>query len=112
SAIDGLAFAFYTGGSYPAEYQGALFIADYSRNCIWAMLKDANGGPAPGLIRTFVPGARSPVDVKFGPDGDLYYADFGGGTIRRIRYVGNTGGTLPTPWAPQNIGNEGVTGSA
>jgi len=112
SSVAGLAFAFYTGGSYPAEYNGALFIADYSRNCIWAMLKDASGLPAPGLIRTFVAGARSPVDLKIGPDGDIYYADFGGGTIRRIRFVGNTGGTLPSPWVSQNIGNVGVTGSA
>ena len=28
---------FYTGGSYPAAYNGALFFADHSRNCIWAM---------------------------------------------------------------------------
>ena len=112
SSIAGLAFAFNTGGSFPAEYNGALFIADYSRNCIWAMLKDANGRPAPGLIRTFYAGARSPVDLKFGPDGDLYYADFGGGTIRRIHYTGTTSGTLPSPWTSQNIGNTAITGSA
>ncbi len=35
SSITGLAF--YTGGNYPAEYNGALFFADYSRNCIWVM---------------------------------------------------------------------------
>ena len=36
SAIAGLAF--YGGGAYPAQYQGALFFADYTRDCIWAML--------------------------------------------------------------------------
>ena len=112
SSIAGLAFAFYTGGTYPSEYNGALFFADYSRNCIWAMLKDANGLPAPGLIRTFVAGARSPVDLKIGPDGDLFYVDFAGGTVRRIHYNGNMGGTLPSPWLHQGIGSVGVTGSA
>ena len=34
----GLAFEFAPQAtSYPAEYQGALFFADYSRDCIWAM---------------------------------------------------------------------------
>ena len=33
SSIAGIAF--YGTGSYPALYDGALFFADYSRNCIW-----------------------------------------------------------------------------
>ena len=36
----GLAFAWYASGPYPAAYEGALFFADYSRNCIWVMKKD------------------------------------------------------------------------
>ena len=35
----------------PAEYDGALFFADYSRDCIWVMPKGADGNPAPGQIR-------------------------------------------------------------
>ena len=27
------------GGAYPAEYDGALFFADYARNCIWVMTR-------------------------------------------------------------------------
>jgi glucose/arabinose dehydrogenase len=88
SAIAGLAFAFYQGGSYPASYSGALFFADYSRDCIWAMRKDASGLPAPGLLETFVAGASNPVDLQVGPGGDLFYADLDGGTIRRIQYLG------------------------
>ena len=34
-------------GGYPSEYDGALFFADYSRNCIWAMLPGADGVPDP-----------------------------------------------------------------
>src|SRR6185312_9760559 len=33
SAIAGLAF--YPGGSYPSSFDGGLFFADYSRDCIW-----------------------------------------------------------------------------
>jgi glucose/arabinose dehydrogenase len=89
SSTAGLQFEFASGGNYPAEYQDALFFADYSRDCIWAMPKGTNGHPAPGLVRTFVAGAANPVNLETGPGGDLFYVDFDGGTIRRIRYVAN-----------------------
>ncbi len=83
-AISGLAF--YDSGSYPANYQGALFFSDYLRNHIWVMFKGANGLPDPANRATFLLGAASPVDLKTGPGGDLFYADLNGGTIRRIQY--------------------------
>jgi glucose/arabinose dehydrogenase/PKD repeat protein len=87
SSVAGLEFEFSaTQNSYPAEYDDALFFADYSRDCIWAMLKGADGRPAPGQIRTFVAGAANPVHLETGPGGDLFYVDFDGGTIRRIQY--------------------------
>lgn len=88
SSIAGLAFEFYSGGPYPAEYDGALFFADYSRDCIWYMPKDkdvADGLPLQSQVKTFLPGAANPVDLEvFG--GELFYVDFDGGTIRRIQY--------------------------
>ena len=88
SSIAGLDFQFAApDSSYPAEYDGALFFADYSRDCIWVMPKGADGQPAPGQVRTFVAGAANPVNLEIGPDGNLYYADFDGGTIRRIGYA-------------------------
>jgi glucose/arabinose dehydrogenase/PKD repeat protein len=87
SSIAGLQFEFSSAAnSYPAAYDGALFFADYSRKCIWAMLKGADGHPAPGQIRTFVAGAAGPVSLETGPGGDLFYVDFDTGTIRRIQY--------------------------
>jgi glucose/arabinose dehydrogenase len=86
SSTAGLDFQFSNGNSYPAEYQDALFFADYSRDCIWVMPKGTNGLPAPGQVKTFVAGAANPVNLEIGPGGDLYYVDFDGGTIRRIRY--------------------------
>ncbi|MGH8881700.1 MAG: PQQ-dependent sugar dehydrogenase, partial [Stackebrandtia sp.] len=37
SSVTGLAFHPQTGGTYPTQFRGALFFADYSRQCIWAM---------------------------------------------------------------------------
>ena len=89
SSTAGLEFEFADpGSSYPADYDGSLFFADYSRDCIWVMLKGADGKPAPGQIRTFVSEAANPVNVENGPEGDLFYVDFDGGTIRRISYAG------------------------
>jgi glucose/arabinose dehydrogenase/PKD repeat protein len=84
SAITGLAF--YTGNTFPGNYEDALFFADYSRDCIWVMHAGANGLPDVGTLATFVSGAANPVDVQIGPDGALYYPDFIGGTIRRIQH--------------------------
>jgi glucose/arabinose dehydrogenase len=86
SSISGLAF--YNGGNYPVAYANALFFADYSRNCIWAMLKGTNGLPDPASIVTFDAGAGGPVHLEIGPNGDLFYCDFNSGTVQRIRYVG------------------------
>jgi glucose/arabinose dehydrogenase len=88
SSAAGIAFAPVNGGSYPDEYDGALFFADYSRDCIWAMLPSAPGGlPDPARIRTFAAGAANPVALQIGPGGDLFYPDFDGGTIRRVTFT-------------------------
>src|SRR4029434_1369049 len=50
SSVAGLEVQFAaTQSPYPTEYDGALFFADYSRDCIWVMRKGADGNPAPGL---------------------------------------------------------------
>ena len=87
SSIAGLSFAFYGGGPYPAEYDGALFFSDYTRRCIWAMERGGTTRPSPSNIKGFVGGAANPVELQIGPDGNLYYVDIGGGTIRRIKYT-------------------------
>ena len=86
SSMAGLSFQFANGNNYPADYDGALFFADYSRDCIWVMFAGGNGLPNPGNIKPFVEAAANPVDLEMGPDGNLYYVDFDGGTIRRIEY--------------------------
>jgi glucose/arabinose dehydrogenase/PKD repeat protein len=86
--------AFYQGGAYPSRYNGALFFADYSRNCIWAMLKGTNGLPNPNQRERLVTSASGPVDLRIGPGGDLFYADLLGGKIHRIVYT--SGDQAPT----------------
>jgi PKD repeat protein len=85
SAISGLAFYPTASAPYPAAYRGALFFADYARQCIWAMQTGTNGLPSASKIVTFAAGAARPVDLAVGPDGMLYYVDLGG-TVRRFRY--------------------------
>ncbi len=80
------AISFYNGDSYPAQYKGALFFGDHSRNCIWAMMPGANGLPDPSNIQLIAGGAGNPVDIEAGPNGDLFYVDFDGGAIHRITY--------------------------
>ena len=116
SSAAGIAFG-PSNGSYPSEYQGALFFADYSRDCIWAMLPGADGVPDPATIRTFADGAANPVQLQIGPGGDLFYADFDGGTIRRVRFTpanqpptARATGTPTTGAAPLTVQFDG-TGS-
>ncbi|HZB71861.1 MAG TPA: PQQ-dependent sugar dehydrogenase [Acidimicrobiales bacterium] len=85
-AISGLTF--YTGGSYPARYNGALFYADYTKNAISVLLPGTNGLPDPTQVETFASGIGGPVDLRTGPGGDLFYVDVFDGSLRRI-YVGS-----------------------
>ena len=46
------------GSTYPAEYDGALFFADYSRDCIWVMERAAAGCPDPARVKVVPQPAR------------------------------------------------------
>jgi len=85
-AISGLAF--YGGDAYPGRYRGALFLTDYVRRCLWAMLPDERGRPDPERLELVRRDLDAPVDLAAGPGGDLFYLDFTGGTLRRILYDG------------------------
>ena len=84
SSVSGLAFE--TNSNYPAAYDGALFFADSSRGCIWAMHRGANSQPDPSNITPFVTGVNIPVQVLSGPDGNLYYVALGAGQLRRVSF--------------------------
>ncbi len=97
SSISGLAF--YTGGSYPASYDGGLFFSDYSRKCIYFMPPGSNGLPDPSHVQSFVTGAAGPVDLETGPGGDLYYVGYDDGAIHRITYAAPVAVATATPTA-------------
>lgn len=88
SSISGIAFE--TTSNYPAAYDGALFFADSSRGCIWAMQRGSNGLPNPATIVPFVTGVNAPVQVLTGPGGDLFYVALGSGQLRRVSYPAGT----------------------
>tara|TARA_B100000745_G_scaffold221560_1_gene147727 strand:- start:1481 stop:6244 length:4764 start_codon:yes stop_codon:yes gene_type:complete len=67
--------AVYTGNSYPAEYQGALFFADYSQQWIKVIMPGADGQPNPNDIQDFDNGDPI-VQLLTGPNGDLFYVEY------------------------------------
>ena len=76
---------FYTGNTYPSQYQGALFFADYGAGWIRA----ARVTPSNTLIDIldFATGAAGVVDLETDPaSGDLLYVSIVDNEIRRIRF--------------------------
>jgi glucose/arabinose dehydrogenase/chitodextrinase len=90
NSITAIEFYPNSGGSFPAEYDGGLFFADYSRECIWVMKKGTNGLPDRTQIESFGHLGAYPVDLQMGPGGDLFFVDIGFAAIRRITYTGDT----------------------
>ena len=66
SSISGLSF--YTGTSYPAQFQGSLFLSDYSRQCIWVMMRGGNGLPDPDQCPAVHQRCRRPGPASDGPE--------------------------------------------
>ena len=70
--------AFYRGSTFPAQYQGAYFFGDYLGGFIkW--LDTAN------VVHDWR-AAQSPVAIRIGSDGALYYASIGNGIIYRVQF--------------------------
>jgi glucose/arabinose dehydrogenase/PKD repeat protein len=116
SSTAGVAFYPSAGGSFPADYRGALFFADYTRDCIWVMRAPSpTATPDPANRATFAAQASNPVDLEVHPDtGELWYADFQGGAsgaVRKIRFLGPpTAVAAATPTsgtAPLTVGFDG-----
>jgi cytochrome c len=63
---------------FPAYYEGKWLVVDFVRNWIMAVAMDDARTKVTSVER-FVPDERfsSPIDVKFGPSGDLYLLEYG-----------------------------------
>jgi glucose/arabinose dehydrogenase len=86
-ALSGLAFD--SSRDFPLPYDGAMFVSDYVRGCIWSFLPGRDGAPVRSSAHAFDANAPVPVDLVSAPDG-LYYADVWGGTVHRISFDGAT----------------------
>jgi glucose/arabinose dehydrogenase len=66
---------------FPAAYVGHYFFADFCTGWIRKL------NPADNSVTGFATGIASPVDLRVGPEGDLYYLARGSGAIFKIQYV-------------------------
>jgi glucose/arabinose dehydrogenase len=82
--------AFYDGDRFPSDYAGDYFFGDYVGGYIKRL------DVATGRVSAFATGVPSPVDLRVGPDGALYYLSVGAKMVGRISF-GGSGGPTPTP---------------
>ena len=91
---------FGTGTKFPAKYQKALYICDWTFGTMYAIHMEPNGASYKATKEEFL--SRTPLpltDVTVGKDGHLYFTVGGRGTqseLYRVRYVGSES-TSPTP---------------
>ena len=71
----------YRGTTYPAEYQGSIFVNDLGQGLVRAVQLDSNGQAT--TVQTFTTGARIVVNMVQGPDGNMYYVDLDDGVVGR-----------------------------
>jgi hypothetical protein len=93
-AIAGGAFYNPSSPTFPGEYLGDYFFADFCSG--WIRRFDPNDGS----VADFATGISSPVDLMVSPDGSLYYLARGAGSVLRINYTANptlAQMTTPTP---------------
>lgn len=80
--------SFYTREQFPGDYKNYYFFGDYVKNVI-KKLDYINGN----TVTDFAIDASSPVDIREGPDGALYYLSIGEGEVYKITF----GSPTPTP---------------
>lgn len=111
---------------WPAYYEGKWLATDFSRGWIMAISMDTDGNykSMERVLPTYHP--VEPIDMKFGPDGDLYVLEYGSNWFRksdnaklvRIEYNGGNrkpivqasaskqGGTVPLQLTLQSDGSK------
>ncbi|PSF36651.1 crotonobetainyl-CoA--carnitine CoA-transferase [Aphanothece hegewaldii CCALA 016] len=76
---------FYQGTTFPSIYQGALFFTDINYGTVNAAIVDDLGIQS---IQQFATGLPGIVQLSYGPDNSLYYADIIQGKIYKWSYNG------------------------
>ncbi|HEV7682951.1 MAG TPA: Calx-beta domain-containing protein [Pyrinomonadaceae bacterium] len=87
-AITGGAFYNPTTPTFPAQYIGKYFLADFCGG--WLKTIDPLSPPATGAATSFATGISSPVDIQVANDGSLYYLARGSGSVFRVQYFGGS----------------------
>ncbi|WP_205739613.1 PQQ-dependent sugar dehydrogenase [Georgenia sp. SYP-B2076] len=104
-AITGGAFYNPATMRYPSDYVGDYFFADFCNH--WIRRIDPVTKTVTDFATTTTP---HPVDLKVGPDGNLYYLSRGSGAVVRVTYTGSLAPTIQTQPASQTVGTgESVT---
>ncbi|HZV05025.1 MAG TPA: c-type cytochrome [Gemmataceae bacterium] len=100
----GMTFGY--GSRFPAKYQKALFLLDWTFGTIYAVHLEPDGSSYKGVKEEFL--SRTPLpltDAAIGPDGALYFTTGGRGTqseLFRVTYVGKEPTRLVDPRDPRN----------
>ncbi len=90
---------------YPGYYEGKWLAADLSRGWIMAISMKENGDYK--SMERFLPSYQpiEPIDIKFGPNGDLYVLEYGSNWFRKsdnsklVRIEYNSGNRTPIVYA-------------
>jgi cytochrome c len=98
---------------FPAAYDGALFIYEWSRN--WVKIVHLDSDAKPKAIEPLLPKYSfvRPIDMEFGPDGALYVIEYGetwgvnqDARLIRIDYVRGNRTPVAMASAENNLGKE------
>ncbi|MEO1511183.1 MAG: PQQ-dependent sugar dehydrogenase, partial [Planctomycetota bacterium] len=104
-----------SGGPFPAEYHGRLFVCNWGGNGSAAGVIHTIMSESDTTLEPFATNVAKPVNIRFGPDGHLYYMYTTYQTftarIHRIRYTGEASAGTPVidPPAGQFVGSVTVT---
>ena len=86
--------SFYEASQFPSEYKGSYFFGDYVAGFIKRLTPSSQ-------VVDFISNVSSPVDIKVGPEGSLYYLSIGTGEVHKVQYVSD-GNNAPTAVASGN----------
>lgn len=87
--------AFYESSAFPEAYRGNFFFCDYVSDRLMRAVFNASNQLE--SLQAFSTNLTGPVDCAVGPDGALYVASLGSGTIRRIAWTASPSDLIVSP---------------
>lgn len=84
----------YVGGQFPAEYERRIFIALFqppNSKVVSVTLQETQSGEIRAVVEDFLLGMTTAIDVAIDSLGRLYVADFSGGQVYQVSWVGDQG---------------------